>query len=80
MTVEDFVEAVSDDVGKTLLAGSAIVAGTQSLYQAKVKALAKAVARGVLEETPVDAELIVVRTLAEMEEPHIRVLLALNQA
>ncbi len=67
-------EALSTREGTQLLA-EALDAAMHTLDERKVAALAKAVANGLFRDAArVDAERLVVRALAELEAPHIKLL------
>lgn len=71
----DQLEAlVGEDVGRLMLAGAAIDAGTRTAYPDKLRALGRALAAGVSDVALVDPERLAVAALDDMEAPHVKVL------
>jgi hypothetical protein len=77
--VTKFIEgAVSDERRHELLARALIIAQDTAMRD-KRRALGRALANGVADQgTMVDQELLFIRVLADLDEPHIRVLRIMN--
>lgn len=78
---ETLLETIVTDDRLTLLFSMAIDAALRTNAERKIRALGKAVARGTLagDDAKIDEEQLVVSTLADLEAPHIRILLALTE-
>ena len=71
----DGLEArIGEDPARLLLAGTAVDAGCHTIHADKIRALGRALAAGVADDALVDAQMLVVAALADMEAPHIKVL------
>lgn len=73
------VEALAESAGRTegtrLLAGFALDAAQRTTYEAKVRALGRALAAGVTaDDTKIDEQTLIVSALADLEVPHVVVL------
>lgn len=74
-TPEDLVAKAKADPRKVALLAEAMVAAGRTLNEQKIRGLASALANGLLgDEAAVDDSQIIIRALAELEEPHIRLL------
>lgn len=74
--VEDLADAVLKDEQRRLLAGLALSSGSRTRNRAKIRALGRALAEGVLadDDAKLDQEQLIIRALDDMEAPHIAVL------
>jgi hypothetical protein len=74
----DVVSVAATSVERRALLADGLEASARTVSERKVAALAKAVANGLgSDRAHVDAEAMIVRALADLEEPHIKVLLRL---
>lgn len=74
MSPEAFAEAVGASAERAILAGEVIDAAMRTAFEEKLTALAVALSVGVTDNAVIDRELLVVRTLADLDLPHVQVL------
>jgi hypothetical protein len=74
--VEELTDAIVKNEQSRLLAGLALSSGSRTRNKAKIRALGRALAEGVLAEddAKLDQEQLIIRALDDMEAPHIAVL------
>lgn len=73
------VDDAIGDLRRAQLLGSALQAAAQTVSQQKIGALSRALANGLVgDEARIDEEQLVLDALAEIETPHIRVLVQLG--
>ena len=68
-------EVIAQDECTRLLGGSAISAATRTAYDAKVRALGRALACGLADDQArIDEEQLIIAAIADMEAPHVSLL------
>ena len=81
LTADELLERFRTDERLHELAASVIAAAAETILQAKIRALGKALARGTLatDDGGIDQERFMVGTLAALEAPHVHVLQQLGE-
>jgi hypothetical protein len=76
MTPEELLDRILGDERLLDLAAAAVAAASETMIEAKIRALGRALASGALatDDTVVDEQRFLVDTLADLEAPHVRVL------
>lgn len=80
MTADELVDRLSENERKLLLAAAALTAASNTDLEAKLAALAEALAEGALteDESRLELESLFVAAVADIERPHLRVVQAMR--
>jgi hypothetical protein len=72
--VEDLLEGAGADERRAQLTAEAVAAAQATLLEEKIGVLSRSLAEGLQDDAVVETELLLIRTLADVEKPHLQVL------